>query len=311
MVTGVAGRSVVVTGATSGIGKAVALALAQAGFTVFGTARSEEKAAALREDAAKAGTSLRTVTCDVADADQTAEAFGKVAAATGGGPWAVVNNAGYAQIGTVEDVPEDWGRQQLEVNLLAPVRIAKLVLPLMRERGDGRIVNVSSSSGRISYPGFGWYCASKFALRGISDVLRMEVAEFGVRVILVEPGGFATGIWQRGAASLPPLDGSPYARRYGIADGILAYARGLPGPEPVARTVCAALTSPRPRARYMVGGDVKIGTVLETLLPASATDYVKSIRYGLRTPSSPAERLGASLISQFLTARSAKDRRAR
>jgi NAD(P)-dependent dehydrogenase (short-subunit alcohol dehydrogenase family) len=307
MVTRAEGRSVVVTGATNGIGKVTALALARGGFEVFATARSPHKAAALTEEAARAGLKLRTVICDVADEGQTAEAFAEVANATGGGPWAVVNNAGYAQPGTVEDVPEDQALQQMDVNLLAPVRIAKLVLPGMRERGGGRIVNMSSFGGLISTPYLGWYSASKFALEAISDALRLEVAQFGVRVILVEPGGFASGIWQRGVDALPPPEGSAYAHLYGLAEGMMAYARGLPGPEPVARAVHRALISRRPRARYLVGADAKVGTLMETVFPAAAMDYVKSVRYGLHSPRSRASRIGAGLVNRLVTARSSAE----
>lgn len=306
MVTSAGSRSVVVTGANSGIGRVIALDLAQAGFTVFGTTRSPDKADGLREEAAREGLRLHTVVCDVTDTEQTAEALEKVAAATGGGPWAVVNNAGYAQAGTIEDVPDEWARAELDVNLLAPVRIARLVLPAMRQAGGGRIVNMSSFGGLISTPYLGWYSASKFALEAVSDALRMEVAPFGVKVILIEPGGFASGIWQRGVDSLPPSDGSAYAHLYGLADGMLAYASGLPGPEPVARAVRAALTSSRPRTRYLVGADAKVGTMLETLLPAPAVDYVKSVRYGLHTPRSRASQIGASVISRLMTARSSE-----
>lgn len=307
MVTPAGGRSVVVTGATSGIGKVTALGLAREGFEVFATARSAEKAAALTEEAARAGAGLRTVVCDVADEQQTEDAFKEVADATRGGPWAVVNNAGYAQPGTVEDVPQDQAMRQMDVNLLAPVRIAKLVLPGMRERGDGRIVNMSSFGGLISTPYLGWYSASKFALEAISDALRLEVAPFGVKVILIEPGGFASGIWQRGVDALPPPEGSAYAHLYGLADGMLAYARGLPEPGPVAVAVHRALTSRRPRARYLVGADARVGTLMETILPNAAMDYVKSVRYGLHTPRSRAASIGAGLVSRLTSARSSAD----
>ena len=259
MVISAGNRSVVVTGANSGIGRATALELAQVGFTVFGTVRSQDKADGLRDEADREGLHLRTVVCDVTNEEETAEALAKVAAVTGGGPWAVVNNAGYAQAGAVEDVPDEWARAELDVNLLAPIRIAKLVLPSMREAGGGRIVNMSSFGGLISTPSLGWYSASKFALEAVSDALRMEVAPFGVKVILIEPGGFASGIWKRGVDTLPPPDGSAYSHLYGLADAMLTYARGLPGPEPVAHAVREALTSHRPsteeRAEFMLQHD--------------------------------------------------------
>src|SRR2546423_2164605 len=155
------GRTVVVTGANSGIGLVTALELADAGYDVIGTARTEAKAAILHDAAAERGLAVDTVLLDVADAESTAKGFAEIDALTDGGPWAVVNNAGLAQAGSIEDVDDDEVRYQLEVNLVAPARIARLVLPGMRERGDGRIVNISSIAGRMSLPLMGWYCACK------------------------------------------------------------------------------------------------------------------------------------------------------
>lgn len=148
-------KSVVVTGATSGIGLASTLELAQAGYDVIGTARTDGKAELLRTTAEENGLVVRTVVADLSDAVATRRAFEEVASLTGGGPWAVVNNAGFAQAGAIEDVDDDAVRRQLEINLVAPARIARLVLPVMRERGDGRIVNISSISARISSPFLG------------------------------------------------------------------------------------------------------------------------------------------------------------
>ena len=293
-------RSVVVTGATSGIGRVTELELARAGFAVTGTATTPAKAAALRAEAAGAGLHLDTVVCDVTDPDATAAAFEEVAAATGGGPWAVVNNAGIAQAGPVEDIDDGRIRHQLEVNLLAPVRIARLVLPAMRKRGEGRIVNMSSFGGLISEPMLGWYNASKFALEAISDALRIEVARFGVAVILIEPGGFRSGIWQRGIDGVPEAPDSAYNDLRWFADAMLEYSRTLPEPDPVARAVCRALATPRPRPRYLVGTDVRVGTVLETVLPTSTVDFVKGVRAGLRTPRTLPERIGRKLLTRFL-----------
>ena len=185
------GASVVVTGANRGIGLATALELASAGYDVIGTARSGDKASALRDAAGVRGLTLRSVLMDVADAASTERGFAEIAELTGGGPWAVVNNAGFAQAGAIEDVDDAALRYQLEVNLVAPARIARLVLPAMRERGEGRIVNMSSIAGRVSLPLLGWYCAAKHGLEAMTDALRMEVAQYGIRVVLVEPGASA------------------------------------------------------------------------------------------------------------------------
>lgn len=278
-------KSVVVTGAASGIGLATALELAHAGFDVIGTARTKEKAEGLREKAERIGVGVRTVLLDdVTDPTSTIRAFTEIAELTDGGPWAVVNNAGTAQPGAVEDVDDEQVRRQLEVNLVAPMRIARLVLPRMRERRSGRIVNISSVSGRVCVPFLGWYCASKHGLAAVSDALRMEVAPFGVRVVLIEPGSYATGIWERGIAMLPQRQHSVYQDQYDTAQEVLRSAKDLPGPRPVARAVLRALAAPRPQPRYLVGRAAKGQAVLDALAPTAASDWAKSVATGLRRP---------------------------
>jgi NAD(P)-dependent dehydrogenase (short-subunit alcohol dehydrogenase family) len=275
-------KSVVVTGANGGIGLATAVELARAGYDVIGTARSEAKASDLRRAADAAEVPVRTALLDVADADSTEAGFAQIAEMTGGGPWALVNNAGFAQAGAIEDVSDEAARYQLEVNVVAPARIARLVLPAMRERHDGRIVNVSSIAGRLTTPLLGWYCASKHALEALSDALRIEVGDYGVRVVLVEPGAFGTGIWA--GARYPDEPRTPeYAAAY--ERGRTATTRGsllMPDPKWVAWTIRVALASPVPLARYLVGMDAYGGVVAETLAPTLVTDWVKGVTSGVR-----------------------------
>ncbi|MDQ1697382.1 MAG: hypothetical protein QOJ03_2735, partial [Frankiaceae bacterium] len=273
-------RSVVVTGANSGIGLATALELAGAGYAVIGTARSAEKAQVLLDAAVERGVEVRTVLLDVADAESTAKGFAEIAAMTE--IWAVVNNAGFAQAGSIEDVDDEAVRYQLEVNLVAPARIARLVLPDMRARGQGRIVNISSVAGRISLPLMGWYCASKHGVEAMTDALRMEVAPYGVTVSLVEPGSFGTGIWE-GAAYPEETATDAYATAYDRARRTTTAGAGvLPDPVWVARTVRLALSSPVPLARYLVGVDAVGGVLAERLMPTAITDVVKGLTTGLR-----------------------------
>lgn len=276
-------KSVVVTGANSGIGLATVVELATSGYDVIGTVRSHDKADQVQEAAAGSGGAVRTVLCDVADADGTRAAFGEIAEVTGGGPWAVVNNAGFAQVGAVEDLDDELARRQLEVNTLAPIRIARLVLPSMRERGEGRIVNVSSVFGRISVPLMGWYCASKAALSAVSDTLRIEVAPFGVKVILIEPGGFETGIWADGRDTLPRPKDPVYAAAYERAVTATQQSRWFPEPVWVGRAIRLALANPLPMSRYLVGVDAVAGAVADTVVPTPVTDWVKAISAGLRS----------------------------
>ncbi|MYS88034.1 SDR family oxidoreductase [Embleya scabrispora] len=277
-------KSVVVTGATGGIGLAVALELAGSGFDVIGTARTQERAERLREAAERAEVGVRTVLLDVADATSTVRAFTEIAQMTAGGPWAVVNNAGIAQPGAIEDVDDEQIRAQLETNLIAPARIARLVLPQMRRRRDGRIVNISSVSGRVSAPFLGWYCASKQGLAATTDALRIETAGFGVKVVLIEPGNFGTDIWERGMSRLPPRKTSAYHDSYDLADDVVRRAKTLPAPTPVAHAVRVALSVPRPRPRYLVGNDARAGALLDMVAPTALSDYAKGVATGLRTP---------------------------
>lgn len=276
------GKSVVVTGANSGIGLATALELAGAGYDVIGTVRSAGKGRDLTEAASAKGLTVEAVVCDVSDATSTAAGFKEIADRTDGGPWAVVNNAGFAQAGAIEDVDDDLVRAQLEVNLVAPARVARLVLPAMRERGDGRIINVSSIAGRASLPMMGWYCASKHGLEAMTDALRMEVASYGVKVVLVEPGSFGTGIWD-GARwpaefSTPEYESAAERGRRGTSIG----QKVMPDPVWVARTVRLALATPKPLARYLIGFDAVSGVVAERVVPTALTDRVKGLVTGLR-----------------------------
>jgi len=278
------GKSVVVTGANSGIGLVTCLELAGAGYDVIGTARSEAKAAKIRAIATEKGAELRSVVADVDDAASCERAFAEVSVLTDGGPWAVVNNAGFAQSGAVEDVSDELVRAQFETNVLAPIRIARLVLPAMRERGEGRIVNISSVAGRLSTPLLGWYCASKHALEAVTDALRMEVEADGVRVVLVEPGMFGTDIWSAAQeGGFPEPTTARYAAAYARTQAIGAKSDRLPDPVWVARTVRVALSNPVPLSRYLVGVDAVGGVLAETLVPTALSDYVKAVGAGLRS----------------------------
>jgi NAD(P)-dependent dehydrogenase (short-subunit alcohol dehydrogenase family) len=271
-------RRVLVTGANSGIGLATAVELAAHGYDVTGTVRSDEKGALLVDAATARDATVRYVVCDVTDAAAVEAAVKDV-----GDVWALVNNAGYALAGAVEEVTDDDARDIFETNVLAPARLCRLVLPGMRERGDGRIVNVSSVAGRVVTPMLGWYCATKHAVEALSDALRQEVAGFGVKVILVEPGSFGTGIWGGANDRMGEVPQGPYAAAYERSRAVSA-AAGARAPDPVwvARTIRLALGSPVPLPRYLVGFDAVLGTALDTITPTYVADYVKAATLGLR-----------------------------
>ena len=274
---------VLVTGANSGIGLASVLLLAQRGWDVHGTVRSASKAEALRAAAkeAKVAARVHPLVLDVSDHAAVVAAWPQLPEF-----YAVVNNAGYSETGAIEEVSAERAQAQLAVNLIAPAVIASCALPGMRKRGAGRIVMVSSIAGRaVVMPLNGWYHASKFALEALSDVLRVEVASFGVKVVLVEPGFFKTGIGDRtrertdaAAAHM----GSPYAKAYErVAAGLELVERFAPPPDAVARTIVAAVETARPRARYLVGLDALATAATVPLLPRELTDFTMRLAGGL------------------------------
>jgi NAD(P)-dependent dehydrogenase (short-subunit alcohol dehydrogenase family) len=275
--------SVLITGANSGIGLVTALELAAAGWDVVGTTRDDQKAARVHEAAAERGLELRTVLLDVDDPTSCAAAVAEAERLTGG-LQGLVNNAGYVQAGAVEDLSDEQVRAQLETNVVAPIRLARLVLPGMRERGSGRIVNISSVAGRLTTPLIGWYAASKHALEAVTDALRMEVEGDGIAVSLVEPGMFDTHVWSVADAGYPEPTTPRYAAAYARGQALSSRSHRLPDPVWVARTVRLALSNPVPLARYVVGADAAGGILVERLLPTAVTDYVKAITAGLRSP---------------------------
>jgi NAD(P)-dependent dehydrogenase (short-subunit alcohol dehydrogenase family) len=275
-------KSVLVTGANSGIGLVTALELAASGWEVHGSVRSPAKAEVVEQAARERGVTVQTVLIDVDDEASCAEGVAQVQERTGG-LHALVNNAGYAQSGAVEDVTDELVRKQLETNLVAPMRLARLVLPQMRARRDGVIVNISSIAGRLSQPLMGWYCASKHGLEAVTDALRMEVEGDGVRVVLVEPGMFGTDVWSAAKeGGFPDPTSAKYAAAYARAESLAGRSDRLPDPVWVARTVRVALSNPVPLARYLVGVDAVSGLLTETFVPTVVTDYVKTIASGLR-----------------------------
>ncbi|WP_369211973.1 SDR family oxidoreductase [Streptomyces flavofungini] len=276
-------KSVVVTGATSGIGRATALDLAAHGYQVIATARSTGQADKLLAAAAERGHSLRTVLLDVTEASSCTRAAAEVEEQTGGGPWALVNNAGLAHAGAFEDVSEEAARAVLEVNVLGAARMARLVLPAIRRRGGGRIVNMSSVGGLLTLPFNGWYCASKHALEALTDALRMETAADGVRCTLIEPGFIDTPMLETGLADMPT--DSRYAESYRTARRLITAASPT-APEAVARTVRRALTARTPRRRYRVGRTTTL-TPFIRVLPQGLVDHMACRALGLAAAQDP------------------------
>ena len=269
-------RTVLVTGANSGIGLASTLHLAKLGFHTVGSVRSKAKASHLADVASSAGVSVETLVMDVTDAERCAAVIGNLH------PWAVVNNAGYSGVGAIEDVTDDEARRQLETMVVAPMRLARLSLSHMREAGGGRIVNISSIYGLTTTPFSGWYQASKHALEAASDALRNEVARDGIKVVLIEPGGIKTGIWEEFDEDVARHAGSSYEAAYERTRLLLRLFEGVMGnPRGVAKAIGKALVASSPRARYLVGTDALAIAAAQPLIPTEIRDRVTRLVAGL------------------------------
>jgi len=269
------------TGATSGIGLATAVEMAKRGWHSVGSARSEAKADLLRKAAAEAGVEVDTVLFDVADVAGCERAIAEVVTRYGRLD-GLVNNAGYSATGAIEDVSDDEARALLETMVIAPARLARLALPIMRDHGGGTIVNISSIYGRASTPLSGWYQAAKHALEGWSDALRMEVVADGIRVVLVEPGGFKTNIWEEFERDTSGREGSRYEAAYRRARQTVGLSAPFMGrPESCAGVIAHALEARSPRARYLVGADAFLMAGVSSVTPTSVMDRITRIVIGL------------------------------
>jgi NAD(P)-dependent dehydrogenase (short-subunit alcohol dehydrogenase family) len=271
-------RTVLVTGANSGIGLATSIELARRGFRSIGSVRSDAKAGEVERAAAEAGVSVETVLMDVDDADRCAEVI------EGLDLYGLVNNAGYAVTGAVEDVTDERARDLLETMVVAPMRLARLALPSMQRERAGRIVNVSSIAGLVSMPLAGWYNGAKHALEALSDALRMEVAGDGVSVVLVEPGGFKTGIWEELERDVSRLqdEGSRHGDAYGRLLRLQKFIEPIMGqPQGCAEVIADAIESRSPRGRYLVGLDAQAIHLSNRFTPPFVRDRVIRAALGL------------------------------
>ncbi|HEX5821971.1 MAG TPA: oxidoreductase [Solirubrobacterales bacterium] len=250
-------RPVLITGCSTGIGRATAERLADDGWNVHATARRLDAI----EDLSKRG--CKTGELDVTNEQSMEKAVREVE--KDGPIGALINNAGYSQSGAIETIPMDSVRRQFETNVFGLMRMCQLVLPAMRGAGSGRIVNLSSMGGKLTFPGGGVYHATKHAVEAISDALRFEVKEFGVDVVVIEPGLITTEFGETASSSIDAVeDHGPYAKFNADVGKVTAEAYTGPmarfgaGPEAVAGKIAKALTARRPATRYKVTPSARV-----------------------------------------------------
>lgn len=258
-----------ITGTSSGFGLLTALTLARRGYRVIATMRDLERKNELVQQAEQAGIRerLHLLALDVTDEASVASAVRAVTRHYGRVD-VLVNNAGFAVGGFVEEVDMEAWRRQMETNFFGLIAVTKAVLPVMRTQRSGLIINVSSVSGLTGFPGYAPYAASKFAVEGFSESLRQEMLSYGVRVVLVEPGSFRTPIWGKGIAGIHSPEGSPYRARL---EEVLRYSRRsaetAPDPQEVADLIARITTKRAPKLRYPVGRGSRVLMIGKALLP--------------------------------------------
>jgi NAD(P)-dependent dehydrogenase (short-subunit alcohol dehydrogenase family) len=268
-------RSILITGCSSGIGYRTAHALAARGYRVIASARQAADVAHLQSEG------LTAVRLDLDDPTSIGDAVGEVLERTGDRLYALFNNAGFGQPGAVEDLSREALRAQFETNLFGLVELTNHVLPIMRRQGQGRIVQTSSILGIGALPYRGAYVASKYALEGITDTLRLELKGSGVFVSLLEPGPIESRFRDNSLAAFERnirREGSAHEQAYAALERRLQGRQGgsrfKQGPEAVVRQLIHALESPRPRARYPVTLPTRFFAIARRLLPDRALDWL-------------------------------------
>jgi len=279
-------KSVLITGATDGLGRAAALLLAERGYRVFAAGRSVEKRAQLDALARERGLPLETLELDVCDDASVQRAVAGVLAKAGTLDF-LINNAGVNFTAAVEDLRLDDWRRQFETNFFGVLRITQAVVPHMRERRAGRIIMMSSVSGFVTAPTQGAYSSSKFALEALSNALRLELYPFGVQVVLIEPGYIITGIQQAALELSKPylntMNSGPYAPLYSrfFASVTGARTRSKTTPEDCARVILKSMEAPNPKIRYLVTGLAVVAKWCKRLLSDKMVDAVFRRRFGI------------------------------
>jgi short-subunit dehydrogenase len=278
------GQTAIITGASAGIGEATARTLARAGATVVITARRQERLDKLKQEIEQNGGKAIVFAGDINSADDRQHLIKETMNATGRID-VLINNAGYGQRGPVELVPMDAIRQNFETNFFSLVALTQQVIPVMRKQNSGRIINISSVAGKVSRPLASIYSATKFALEAISDGLRLELAPFGIQVVVIEPGFITTefsGTANRIAKPIIEQD-SPYQSFFsGSAEGDKQLRKMAGTPEDIAQLIKLALTANQPKARYAAPRHAKLAIALKRWLPEKMYENLIKKSSGMR-----------------------------
>ncbi len=261
------GKTVLVTGASSGIGKATAIYLAQNGYKVYGAARRTEKMQKLKEYG------IKPIALDITIDNSILACVNEIMQEEGSID-ILINSAGLGSYGALEDVPMEEAKNQMEINLFGAARLIQLVLPGMRKNNWGKIVNISSIGGKVGLPMGSWYHASKFAIEGLSDSLRNEVRQFGIDVIVIEPGGTKSEMVEIGSKDLMRVSGeTAYGKLAQSLDrAYAAIEKSASEPIVIARLIRKGIETKRPKTRYMGGSSAKVMLFLRSILPDKLFD---------------------------------------
>jgi short-subunit dehydrogenase len=273
------GKNVLITGGSAGIGKIVARDLAERGYTVYAAARSLEKMETLKTSG------VRPFRIDLTDSESIKNGLNEILSLSGGID-VLINNAGYGSYGAVEDVPIEEARRQFEVNLFGLAELTRAVLPGMREKKKGRIINISSIAGRIHTPFAAWYHASKHALEGFNSCLRTEVSPYGIDVVSIQPGPIRTGWLEISANNLMKCSGSSaYARDAATVSSSFKKIFSIPfasaSAEEIARVIVKSATVKKPATRYIAPFGARVMLFLRWILPDRILDFVTRKSIGL------------------------------
>jgi NAD(P)-dependent dehydrogenase (short-subunit alcohol dehydrogenase family) len=286
MTNSASGKVVLITGATDGLGKAAAILLAERGYRVYAAGRSAEKRAQLDQIAHTKNLPLKSLELDVCSDESVRSAVARVLSEAGTID-VLINNAGLGYMAVVEELKMDDMRQQFETNVFGVLRVTQAVLPHMRERRSGRILMVSSVAGLVSPPTYGAYSASKHALEGLSNALRLELYPFGVEVVLIEPGYIVTNFQQTATTLAKPYvdasKSSPYAKVYSGAWSGASKGRGdsKTTPEDCARVMLHAIETPAPKPRYGVTPLARLVKFGKRFLSDRQMDAILRGKYGI------------------------------